>query len=62
MAISHTIFQWILDSFAVIDVKMLLGSFGVCDDNSEVGIQKIKNGGSNMAVTYSKFNNFLFPY
>ena len=59
MAISHTILQWILDSFAVIDLKMLLGGFGVRDDNSEVRIWKYKNGGSNIAVTYSKFNNFF---
>ena len=45
MMISHTISQWILDSFAVIDLKSQT--------------LKIQNGGSNMVVTYSKVNNFF---
>ena len=39
---------------------MLLGGFGLRDDNSEVRIKKITNRGSNMAVTYSKLNNFFY--
>ena len=39
---------------------MLLEGFRVRDDNSGVRIWKIKNARSNMALAYSKFNNFFF--
>ena len=56
MAISHTIFQWVVDSFAVIDLKTFTSSFWSCWWRFWSQILQITNGGSSMADTYSKFN------
>ena len=42
MAISHVIFQLILDSFAVIDLKTYSRVSVIGDDDSEVRLQKLK--------------------
>ena len=58
MTISHTVFQWILDSVAAINLKTLTREFLRLVMMVLRSDFKIKNGGSNMACTYSKFNEY----